>query len=109
MCVHDLVGAQASATPDADAIAASDGRASYRELDTRANQLAHLLRSLGIGPDIPVGLCMDRSVDQAVGALGILKAGGAYVPLGPAYPGHRLSMLLADSGAPLVVTRPRIA
>ncbi len=86
MCVHDLVSSQAAATPDAVAIVAGDQQLRYRELDARANQLAHLLRSFGVGPDVPIGLCMARSLDLAIGALAILKAGGAYVPLDPSYP-----------------------
>jgi amino acid adenylation domain-containing protein len=107
--VHELVGAQARRTPSALALVAAESQWTYRELDTRANQLAHLLRSLGVGPDVPVGLCAGRSVDLVVGALGILKAGGAYVPLDPAYPANRLSMLLNDSQAPVLVTHPGVA
>jgi amino acid adenylation domain-containing protein len=81
----------------------------YRELDARANQLAHLLRSFGVGPDVPVGLCMERSLDLAIGALAILKAGGAYVPLDPSYPPNRLSTLLEESGTLLLVTQSCVA
>lgn len=109
MCVHDLVSTQATTTPDAVAIVAGNRQLSYRELDARANQLAHLLRTLGVGPDIPVGLCMERSFDLAIGALAILKAGGAYVPLDPSYPGNRLTALLEDSGTSLLVTQPGLA
>jgi amino acid adenylation domain-containing protein len=109
MCVHDLVSAQATATPDAVAIVAGDRQLNYRELDARANQLAHLLRSFGVGPDVPVGLCMERSLDLAIGALAILKAGGAYVPLDPSYPSNRLSALLEASGASLLVAQPCVA
>jgi amino acid adenylation domain-containing protein len=109
MCVHDLVSAQATATPDAVAIVAGDRCLSYGELNARANQLSHLLRSHGVGPDVPVGLCMDRSVDLAIAALAILKAGGAYVPLDPTYPSNRLAALLEDSGTFLLVTQPDIS
>src|SRR6202521_4445497 len=109
LCVHDLVQLQASATPDAVALVSGDRHLTYRELNARANQLAHRLRSLGIGPDVPVGLCMERSLELPIAALGILKAGGAYVPLDPTYPSRRLSMLLEDSGTPLVVTQPGVA
>ena len=109
LCVHDLVQLQASATPDAVALVSGNRHVTYRELNARANQLAHRLRSLGIGPDVPVGLCMERSVELPIGALGILKAGGAYVPLDPSYPSRRLSMLLEDSGTPVVVTQPGVA
>ena len=97
LCVHDLVQLQASATPDSVALVSGNHHVTYREVNARANQLAHRLRSLGIGPDVPVGLCMERSVELPIAALGILKAGGAYVPLDPSYPSRRLSMLLEDS------------
>jgi len=108
-CVNDLVQLQASAMPDSVALVSGNRHVTYRELNARANQLAHRLRSLGIGPDVPVGLCMERSVELPIAALGILKAGGAYVPLDPTYPSRRLSMLLEDSGTPLVVTQPGVA
>src|ERR1700674_2491371 len=80
-CVPQLVANQAFATPEAPALASDTAVLTYRELNARANQLAHHLRSLGVGPDVPVGLCLPRSVEMIVGALGILKAGGAYLPL----------------------------
>ncbi len=70
---------------------------SYRELNQRANQLAHHLRGLGVGPEALVGLCVERSLDMLIGVLGILKAGGAYVPLDPAYPAERLAFMLEDA------------
>jgi len=109
LCVHDLVQLQARATPDSVALVSGNHHVTYREVNARANQLAHRLRSLGIGPDVPVGLCMERSVELPIAALGILKAGGAYVPLDPSYPSRRLSMLLEDSGTPVVVTQPGVA
>src|SRR3981081_1826496 len=109
LCVHDLVQLQASAKPDSVALVSGNRHVTYGELNARANQLAHRLRSLGIGPDVPVGLCMERSVELPIAALGILKAGGAYVPLDPSYPARRLSMLLEDSGTPLVVAQPCVA
>src|SRR3981081_1861991 len=109
LCVHDLVQLQASAKPDSVALVSGNRHVTYGELNARANQLAHRLRSLGIGPDVPVGLCMERSVELPIAALAILKAGGAYVPLDPSYPSRRLSMLLEDSGAPVVVTQPGVA
>jgi amino acid adenylation domain-containing protein len=109
LCVHDLVQLQASATPDSVALVSGNLHVSYGELNARANQLAHHLRSLGIGPDVPVGLCMERSVELPIAALGILKAGGAYVPLDPTYPPRRLAMLLEDSGTPVVVTQSVVA
>jgi len=103
-CVQDLVRERANATPDAVALISGTNKFTYGELDSRANQLAHFLRSSGVGPEIPVAICMHRSIELAVAALGILKAGGAYVPLDPTYPANRLSMLLEDSGASLVLT-----
>jgi len=104
--ITDSVEAQATATPDAIAIVEGHKQLTYRELDGRANQLAHLLRELGVRPEVPVGLCMRRSADLVVGALGILRAGGAYVPLDPDNPANRQSMLLSDSGALVLVTHP---
>ena len=76
----------------------------YRELNARANQLAHHLRALGVGPDVLVGLCVERSLEMIVGILGILKAGGAYVPLDPTYPTERLAFMLEDTQAPVLLT-----
>ncbi|MGH9447179.1 MAG: non-ribosomal peptide synthetase, partial [Terriglobia bacterium] len=109
LCIHNLFEAQANATPDAVAVVAGERQLTYSELDGRANQLAHLLRSFGVGPEVPVGLCMKRSTDLVVAALAVLKSGGAYVPLDPAYPPNRLSMLFNDTGAPVVVTHPCVA
>ena len=108
-CVQDLVREHAQATPDAIALTSGSNKVTYGELDARANQLAHFLRSSGVGPEVPVAICMRRSIELAVAALGILKAAGAYVPLDPTYPTHRISMLLEDSGAPLVLTERCVA
>ena len=78
---------------------------SYAELDAHANRLAHHLQSLGVGPETMVGLCVERSPEMVVGLLGILKAGGAYLPLDPNYPRERLAFMLADAGAPVLVTQ----
>ena len=102
--VHELFEAQVDRTPDADALVFEGARMSYRQLDERANRLAHVLRAAGVGPDVIVGLCCHRSLDLVVGALGIQKAGGAYLPLDPEYPTERLAMMLEDSGAPVLVT-----
>ena len=81
----------------------------YQQLDCRANRLASYLRSLGVGRDVLVGLCLPRSLDMVVGALGILKAGGAYVPMDPAYPPGRLAFMLDDAQAAVLITNPRVA
>ena len=104
-----LFEAQASATPGAIALEAGSERLTYGELATHSNQLAHCLQLLGVGPDVPVGLCLDRSLKFVVGALGILKAGGAYLPLDPAYPPGRLAFMLNDAQAPVIITKQGMA
>jgi amino acid adenylation domain-containing protein len=104
MCVHELVAEQASATPEGVAVVVGDRKLYYGELNARANQLAYRLHSLGIRADVPVGLFLERSAELVIAALAVLKAGGAYVPLDPSYPPSRVSMLLEDSGAPVVLT-----
>jgi len=104
-CLHELFGEQAAATPDAVAVVYEDQLLTYRELDRRSNLLAHHLRDLGIGPEKVVGLCVDRSPEMVVGLLGILKAGGAYLPLDPAYPARRISHMLAETRAQVLVTQ----
>lgn len=104
-CVHQLIEAQAGRTPDAPAVVFEDQTLTYRELNDRADRLANHLRTLGVGPDVLVGLFVERSLDLAVGALGILKAGGAYVPLDPAFPRDRLAFMLEDSQAPVIVAQ----
>src|SRR3954471_15823196 len=101
----ELFAAQVARTPDADAVVFEDERLSYGELDARASRLAHHLRGLGVGPEVVVGLCIERSLAMLVGLLGILKAGGAYLPLDPDYPPERLAFMLADAGAPVLLTR----
>ena len=101
----ELFAAQVARTPDADAVVFEDERLSYGELDARSSQLAHHLRALGVGPEVVVGLCIERSLAMLVGLLGILKAGGAYLPLDPDYPPERLAFMLADAGAPVLLTR----
>ena len=109
ICVHELIEAQAKVRPDAVAVYEGDKRITYRELDQRANELALRLQASGAHEEVPVGLCMRRSADFVVGALGVLKAGATYVPLDPSYPKNRLAMLLEDSGVRLVVTHPCVA
>ncbi|MFC8378819.1 amino acid adenylation domain-containing protein, partial [Streptomyces albidoflavus] len=101
--VHERLAAQAARTPDAVALIADDATLTHRELDERANRLAHHLTGLGAGPGSLVGLSLGRGSAMAVGLLGILRAGAAYVPLDPGFPGDRLAYMLADSGARIVV------
>ncbi|APR75501.1 Malonyl CoA-acyl carrier protein transacylase [Minicystis rosea] len=107
--VADLFAAQAARTPDAVAVAAGDERITYAALDARANQVAHCLRGFGIGPDVLVGLCLDRTIALVVGILGILKAGGAYVAIDPTLPLDRIAWMLEDASVAVVVTEDRIA
>ena len=104
-CIHQLFEAQVERTPDAVAVVFEDQQLTYRELNPRANQLAHHLRALGVGPEVLVGICMERSLEMVIGLLGILKAGGAYVPLDPAYPQERLAFMLEDAQAPVLLTQ----
>ncbi|HEY2571433.1 MAG TPA: condensation domain-containing protein, partial [Solirubrobacteraceae bacterium] len=104
-CLHDLFAAQAARTPDAVAVTYDDVALSYGELEARANQLAHYLRRRGVGAETVVGLCAERSLEMVIGLLGVLKAGGAYLPLDPGYPAERLAYMLADAGAPVLLTQ----
>ncbi|MCY2962054.1 MAG: amino acid adenylation domain-containing protein, partial [Planctomycetota bacterium] len=104
-CVHELFEEQAERTPDAVAAVFHEQALNYRDLNRRANQLAHHLIGLGVGPEVLVGLCVERSLEMLVGVLGILKAGGAYVPLDPTLPDERLTFLLEDTRASLVLTQ----
>jgi non-ribosomal peptide synthetase component F len=107
LCLHQLVEAQAARTPEALAVIWQDTHLTYRELNARANQLGHYLRQRGVGPEVVVGLCLERSLDLVVGLLAILKAGGAYLPLDPPYPRERLAFMLEDAQAPVLVTERR--
>ena len=104
-CIHQLFEEQVERTPEATAVVFEDQQLTYRELNNRANQLAHYLRKLGVGPEVLVGICVERSIEMVVGLLGILKAGGAYVPLDPSYPTERLGFMLKDSGSPVLITQ----
>ncbi|HEV3051515.1 MAG TPA: amino acid adenylation domain-containing protein, partial [Longimicrobium sp.] len=107
-CLHELVEAQVERRPDATAVVFEGEPLTYAELNARANRLAHHLRSLGVGPDARVGLCVERSLEMMVGLLAVLKAGGAYVPLDPAYPAERLAYMLADSDPAVVLSQRRL-
>ena len=103
-CLHELIETQAERTPDATALIYEQEQLSYGELNARADQLAHYLRKLGVGPEVLVGICMERSIEMIVGLLAIVKAGGAYVPLDPAYPAARLEFMIDDSGLRFLIT-----
>ncbi|MEH1938078.1 MAG: amino acid adenylation domain-containing protein [Nostoc sp.] len=114
--IHHLFEEQVQRTPDAVAVVFEDQKLTYRQLNCRANQLAHYLQSLGVKPDVLVGLCVERSsktlpeasLSMAVGLLGILKAGGAYLPLDPDYPQERLSFMLEDAQVPVLLTQQQL-
>ncbi|BCL83203.1 non-ribosomal peptide synthetase [Ktedonobacteria bacterium brp13] len=108
LCLHQLFEEQVERTPDRIAVVFEDEQVSYQELDQRANQLARYLQRRGVGPEVRVGLCLDRSVSLLVGLLGILKADGAYVPLDPSYPQERLAFVLQDAEIPLLLTQERL-
>src|SRR5829696_1864991 len=107
-CIHELFEEQAEHTPEAVAVVSGDDQLTYRELNGRTNQLARHLRALGVGPEVLVGICVERSMEMMVGLLGVLKAGGAYVPLDPAYPKQRLAFMLEDTQAPVLLTQERL-
>ena len=104
-CIHQLFEAQVERTPGAVAVVYGDEHLTYRELHERANQLAHHLQELGIGPEVLVSICVERSLEMVAGILGVLKAGGAYVPLDPSYPKERLAFMLADTQSPVLLTQ----
>ncbi|HZI21728.1 MAG TPA: amino acid adenylation domain-containing protein, partial [Gemmatimonadales bacterium] len=105
LCLHDLIEAQARRTPERMAVVFEDQRLDYRELDRRAALLASHLRGHGAGPDVCVGLCVERSLEMIVGILGVLKAGSAYVPVDAGYPRERTAFMLADAAATIVLTQ----
>ncbi|ARN83876.1 hypothetical protein B1812_21570 (plasmid) [Methylocystis bryophila] len=106
--LHELFEDRAAQTPAATAVVFEDAQLAYGELNARANQLAHHLRSLGVGPDALVGICVERSLEMVVGLLAILKAGGAYLPLDPDYPRERIGFMLEDAKPRLVLTQARL-
>ena len=107
-CVHQLFEQQVEQTPDAIALVYEDQTLTYRQLNTRANQLAHYLKKLGVGPEVLVCICLERSFEMVIALMGILKAGGAYVPLDPASPDERLAFMLKDTQAPVLLTQQNL-
>ncbi len=104
-CVHELFEQHATQTPNQTAVVFEDTDISFAELNRKANQVAHYLQALGIRPDMRVGICLERSLEMAIGILGVLKAGGAYVPLDPLYPKERLAFMLEDMQASVLLTQ----
>lgn len=108
LCVHRMFEQQAAITPNATAVVFNDASLTYSGLDRRANQLAHYLQTQGVGPDVLVGLCVERSADMVVAMLAILKAGGAYLPLDPEFPVERLAFIISDAKAHLLLTEEHL-
>ena len=107
-CICQLVEEQVQRTPSATALICGGERLTYSELNGRANQVAHRLRRLGVGPGVLVGLFMERSFELVIGLLGILKSGGAYVPIDPVYPKDRIAFMLEDADVKVLVTQPKL-
>ncbi len=107
-CLHHLFEAQVERTPEAVAVIFGSEALTYRELNCRANQLASYLQKLGVGPEVLVSICLDRSLEMVVAILGVLKAGGAYVPLDPTYPQERLAFMLEDAHSPVLLTQSQL-
>lgn len=107
-CIHELFEAQVARSPDAIALISEDKHLTYRELNVRANQLAHDLQELGVKPEVRVGISAERSLEMVIGLLAILKAGGTYVPLDPAYPQERLAFMLNDAQVSVLLTQHRL-
>ncbi len=108
LCLHQLIEQQVERTPEAIAVVFEEQQVTYQQLNDQANQLAHRLLREGIGPDVLIGVCMERSLELVVALLAVLKAGGAYVPLDPNYPQERLTFLLADARVPFVLTQDHL-
>ncbi len=106
-CIHELFENQVERSPDAIAVIFEDQQLTYRELNTKANQLAHHLQTLGVGPEVLVGICVERSLEMVIAILGILKTGGAYVPIDPEYPQERLAYMLEDSKVKVLLTQEK--
>ena len=107
-CVHQLFELQALRNPDFVSVIAKDRQLTYRELNQRANQVAHFLRRNGVGPETLVGVCLERSLELVVGLLGVWKAGGAYIPLDPVYPAERLAFMVGDAGVRILLTERKL-
>ena len=108
VCLHELFEAQIERTPDAVAVVFEGTHLTYRELNQRANQMAHYLRAFGVGSEVLVGIFMERSLEMIIGLYGILKSGGAYVPLDPEYPPERVAFMLQDTRVPVLLTQKRL-
>src|SRR5688572_7909671 len=108
MCIHELFEQQVERTPEAIAVIFGEEELSYRELNERANQLAHYLRAGGVSAEQRVGLCVERSLEMVVGMLGVMKAGGGYVPIDPEYPRERVTLMLEDAGLGLLLTQQHL-
>ena len=108
VCLHQLFEAQVERTPDAVAVVFEGTELTYRELNQRANQMAHYLQALDVGPETLVGIFMERSLEMIIALYGILKAGGAYVPLDPEYPQQRVAFMLEDTQVPVLLTQERL-
>ncbi|MFL9453902.1 amino acid adenylation domain-containing protein [Tolypothrix bouteillei VB521301_2] len=109
LCLHQLFEQQVEKTPDAVAVVFENEQLTYTQLNAKANQLAHHLLQLGVGPEVLVAICVERSIEMLVGLLAILKAGGAYVPLDPIYPPERLAYILENSGAKVLLSQQTVA
>ena len=105
MCIHELIEEQVERTPDSPALIFGNQKLTYREVNERANQIAHILHKLGAGPEIPVGLYLERSADLVVAMLGILKSGSYFVPLDKIFPQERRAGIIRDSGMKILVTQ----
>lgn len=108
MGIHQIIESQVQQTPEAVAVVFEDQQLTYNELNRQANQLAHALQASGVGPDVLVGICMERSLEMVVALLAVLKAGGAYVPLDPAYPRQRLNYMIQDARMPVLLSQQRL-